>query len=285
MKNKTWKYWVVASIALLLVGCGGGAKKQTNEEASMDSTTMACDGLKTLQLDGVKVTWIQDNAKERLMERTLFADASDELIDSLKLADGIPSSMSTFLVETDGDRILFDTGMGAPDSRLLSGLASLGVTPADIKYLYLTHFHGDHIGGMMKGDSIVFPNAEVYASKVEYDAWLKMSSERNAQVVKTMNAYKDRLHLFEFGETLPGNVVTMNAEGHTPGHTVYQAGKLLVIADLIHGAALQLEHPEICAAYDMDKDAAVKSRKHFLRYAKENGLTMTGMHLPPPGFK
>lgn len=285
MKNKTWKYWVVASIALLLVGCGGGAKKQTNEEASMDSTTMACDGLKTLQLDGVKVTWIQDNAKERLMERTLFADASDELIDSLKLADGIPSSMSTFLVETDGDRILFDTGMGAPDSRLLSGLASLGVIPADIKYLYLTHFHGDHIGGMMKGDSIVFPNAEVYASKVEYDAWLKMSSERNAQVVKTMNAYKDRLHLFEFGETLPGNVVTMNAEGHTPGHTVYQAGKLLVIADLIHGAALQLEHPEICAAYDMDKDAAVKSRKHFLRYAKENGLTMAGMHLPPPGFK
>lgn len=285
MKNKTWRYWVVASIVLLLVGCGGGAKKQTNEEASMDSTTMACDGLKTLQLDGVKVTWIQDNAKERLMERTLFADASDELIDSLKLADGIPSSMSTFLVETDGVRILFDTGMGAPDSRLLSGLASLGVTPADIKYLYLTHFHGDHIGGMMKGDSIVFPNAEVYASKVEYDAWLKMSSERNAQVVKTMNAYKDRLHLFEFGETLPGNVVTMNAEGHTPGHTVYQAGKLLVIADLIHGAALQLEHPEICASYDMDKDAAVKSRKHFLRYAKENGLTMAGMHLPPLGFK
>lgn len=285
MKNKTWKYWVVVSVALLLVGCGGGAKKQTNEEASMDSTTMACDGLKTLQLDGVQVTWIQDNAKERLMERTLFADASDELIDSLKLADGIPSSMSTFLVETDGVRILFDTGMGAPDSRLLSGLASLGVTPADIKYLYLTHFHGDHIGGMMKGDSIVFPNAEVYASKVEYDAWLKMPSDRNAQVVKTMNAYKDRLHLFEFGETLPGNVVTMNAEGHTPGHTVYQAGKLLVIADLIHGAALQLEHPEICAAYDMDKDAAVKSRKHFLRYAKENGLTMAGMHLPPPGFK
>lgn len=285
MKNKTWRYWVVASIVLLLVGCGGGAKKQTNEEASMDSTTMACDGLKTLQLDGVKVTWIQDNAKERLMERTLFADASDELIDSLKLADGIPSSMSTFLVETDGVRILFDTGMGAPDSRLLSGLASLGVTPADIKYLYLTHFHGDHIGGMMKGDSIVFPNAEVYASKVEYDAWLKMPSDRNAQVVKTMNAYKDRLHLFEFGETLPGNVVTMNAEGHTPGHTVYQAGKLLVIADLIHGAALQLEHPEICTSYDMDKDAAVKSRKHFLRYAKENGLTMAGMHLPPPGFK
>lgn len=129
MKNKTWRYWVVASIVLLLVGCGGGAKKQTNEEVSMDSTTMACDGLKTLQLDGVKVTWIQDNAKERLMERTLFADASDELIDSLKLADGIPSSMSTFLVETDGVRILFDAGMGAPDSPFIVGVGLFGSNP------------------------------------------------------------------------------------------------------------------------------------------------------------
>lgn len=193
--------------------------------------------------------------------------------------------MSAFLVETGGIRILFDTGMGAPDSRLLSGLASLGVTPSDIKYLYLTHFHGDHIGGMMKGDRVVFPDAEVYASKVEYDAWLKMPADRNAQVLKTMNAYKDRLHLFEFGETLPGNVVAMNAEGHTPGHTVFQANKLLVIADLIHGAALQLEHPEICATYDMDKEKAVKSRKYFLQYAKDNGLTMAGMHLPAPAFK
>ena len=93
------------------------------------------------------------------------------------------------------------------------------------------------------------------------------------------------MHLFEFGETLPGNVVAMNAEGHTPGHTVFQANKLLVIADLIHGAALQLEHPEICATYDMDKEKAVKSRKYFLQYAKDNGLTMAGMHLPAPAFK
>jgi glyoxylase-like metal-dependent hydrolase (beta-lactamase superfamily II) len=285
MRNKTWKYLVVTSAIFVLSACGGGTKKQVNEDVSMDSVNVVCDGLKTLQLDEVKVTWIQDNAKERLMERTLFADADDSLIESLKLEGGIPSSMSAFLVETGGIRILFDTGMGAPDSRLLSGLASLGVTPSDIKYLYLTHFHGDHIGGMMRGDSVVFPDAEVYASKVEYDAWLKMPADRNAQVLKTMNAYKDRLHLFEFGETLPGNVVAMNAEGHTPGHTVFQANKLLVIADLIHGAALQLEHPEICATYDMDKEKAVKSRKYFLQYAKDNGLTMAGMHLPAPAFK
>ena len=100
-----------------------------------------------------------------------------------------------------------------------------------------------------------------------------------------MDAYKSRLHLFEFGDTLPGNIVTMNAVGHTPGHTVFQAGKLLVIGDLIHGAAFQIEHPEICASFDMDKEAAVKSRKQYLQYAKDNRLTMAGMHLPAPAFK
>lgn len=136
----------------------------------------------------------------------------------------------------------------------------------------------------MKNDSVVFPHAEIYASKAEYDSWMKMEAEKNGQVVRVMNAYKDRLHLFAFGDTLPGKVVAMEAVGHTPGYTVFQAGKLLMIGDLIHGAALQLEHPEICATYDMDKQEAIKTRKKLLQYARENGLVIAGMHLPVPAF-
>ena len=113
---------------------------------------------------------------------------------------------------------------------------------------------------------------------------MKMEAEKNGQVVRAMNAYKDRLHLFAFGDTLPGKVVAMEAVGHTPGHTVFQAGKLLIIGDLIHGAALQLEHPEICTTYDMDKQEAIKTRKNLLQYARENGLVIAGMHLPVPAF-
>ena len=58
--------------------------------------------LATLTLDGMKVTWIRDNAQARLMPRTLFPDASDALIDSLSLQNGVPASISTFLVEKDG---------------------------------------------------------------------------------------------------------------------------------------------------------------------------------------
>ena len=111
-----------------------------------------------------------------------------------------------------------------------------------------------------------------------------MADKANRQQVATMEAYKDRLHLFQFGDTLPGGVVAMDAVGHTPGHTVFQAGGLLVVGDLMHGAALQKVHPEVCATFDMDKEAAIGARRRFIRYAEENGLTMAGMHLPVPAF-
>lgn len=241
--------------------------------------------LEMLETSGSKVIWIQDNEGSHMMKTELFADAPKGLLDSLNLQNGISASMSTFLVECDSVRILFDTGLGSPNSRLVKVLKENGISPEDIQYIYLTHFHGDHIGGMMREDSVVFPNAQVYASRSEYEAWMNMPADKNAQVVKTMNAYKKNIHLFEFGDTLPRRVLTIDAVGHTPGHTAFQAGKLLVIGDLVHGAALQLEHPEICASYDMDKETAIKTRIRILQYAKDNGLTMAGMHLPAPGFK
>lgn len=287
MKNVVIKGMIGMAAALIFAGCGNQSKQKTENAMNTDSTQVIPDAgkfLSTITLDGTKVTWIRDNAVERLMPRTLFPDATDALIDSLSLRDGVPASISTFLVESDGKLLLFDTGNGTPDGKLLEGLKSLNVSPEDIDYLFITHFHGDHIGGMMDNGSPVFPNAQVYASKAEYDGWMKMPSGKRAQVEATMKAYKDRLHLFAFGDKLPGNVVAMEAVGHTPGHTVYQLGKLLVIGDLMHGAALQMKHPEICATYDMDKTAAIKSRKYYIQYARENGLVMAGMHLPVPAF-
>lgn len=274
---------LAGAFTALVSACGGSAQKASDAADSVTATVYM--GTKTIRLDSVKATWIRDNAHDKRMPVSLFDGKAVQAADSLGLGEGIPSSVSTFLVETGGKRILFDTGMGAADSQLLEGLKAAGTTPEKVDYLYLTHFHGDHIGGMMKGDTVVFPNAQVYASKMEYDAWMKMEEEKKAQVVKTMDAYKDRLHLFEFGDVLPGQVLTLKAVGHTPGHTVYQAGRLLVIGDLVHGAALQMADPSICASYDMDKNEAVASRIRILDYARKGGFTMAGMHLPMPAFK
>ena len=244
---------------------------------------------KTIKLaNGASVTWIQDNQGEKLNPRSLFSDASDSLFASLNLPDGIPASVSTFLLQIDGKNILFDAGLGAFGGQTLNRLAALDVTPDKIDLIYLTHFHMDHIAGLVVKDSAgkdvkAFNNAAVYAGKVEYDAWMNDIPKNDLQKA-VMGIYKDRLHLFAFGDSLPHGVLALDAVGHTPGHTAFQVSNLLVIGDLMHGYALQKNHPEINSNYDMDKEKSIESRKRLMQYARDNKLTMAGMHLPPPGF-
>ena len=244
---------------------------------------------KTIKLaNGASVTWIQDNQGEKLNPRSLFSDASDSLYNSLNMPDGVPASVSVFLLQIDGKNILFDAGLGAFGGQTLDRLAAFDITPDKIDLIYLTHFHVDHIAGMIAKDSAgknvkVFNNATVYAGKVEYDAWMSDIPKNDLQKA-VMGIYKDRLHLFAFGDSLPHGVLALDAVGHTPGHTAFQISNLLVIGDLMHGYALQKDHPEINSNYDMDKEKSIESRKRLMQYARDNKLTMAGMHLPPPGF-
>ena len=249
----------------------------------------AVEGTKTVALaNGATVTWIQDNEGEKLNPRSLFSDASDSLFESLNMPAGIPATVSTFLVQTNGDYILFDAGLGAFGGQLLNRLEALGVSPDSIKSIYLTHFHVDHIAGLISkdnsgNDAKAFKNAAIYAGKVEYDAWMNNIPKNDLQK-NVMALYKDSLHLFAFGDNLPHGILAMDAVGHTPGHTAFQFSNLLVIGDLMHGYALQKDHPEINSNYDMDKSKSIESRKRIMQYARENKLLMAGMHLPAPGF-
>ena len=172
--------------------------------------------------------------------------------------------------------------------QLQKRLAALSVNPDSIGLVYLTHFHVDHISGLVAkdetgNDTKAFKNAAVYAGKVEYDAWMNDIPKNDLQK-NIMALYKDSLHLFAFGDTLPHGVRAIDAVGHTPGHTAFQLANLLIVGDLMHGYALQKDHPEINSNYDMDKPKSAESRKRIMQYARDNKLLMAGMHLPPPGF-
>ena len=230
------------------------------------------------------ITWIEDKPGGNLQPCKLYPEVPDSLWNALGLKEGVPSGMNCFLLKTEGKTILLDAGLGAPFSQLLPKLKEEGVTPENLELIFITHLHPDHIGGLLKEGKVTFPKAHLYVNRVEAEAWQAMNGD-NAKLAKAvLEAYKDRLRLFEAGDTLEGGVKSIAAYGHTPGHTVFQKDSILVIADLIHGAALQLEHPEYCPTYDMDAAAARESRFRILKYAREHHLTLYGMHLPAPGF-
>lgn len=249
----------------------------------MMSCTQKTMNAKEVQ-EPVTITWIEDKPGPTVQEHKIYPSVPDSIWEALGLQDGVPSSMSCFLLRAEGETILLDAGLGAPFSQLLPKLNEAGITPDDLKLIYITHMHPDHIGGLLKDGKVVFPNAELWINSVEVKAWEMMDQEKAALPHAVLAAYKDKLHLFEAGDTLAGGVTAIAAYGHTPGHTVFQKDSILVIADLMHGAALQMEHPEYCPFYDMDPELAIKSRKRILEYARQNKLTMYGMHLPSPGF-
>lgn len=222
---------------------------------------------------------IQDNLQPRMMARALFPDAPDSLISALGLEEGIPASVCVYLVRKDGKNLLFDAGNGTADSQLLPAMEKAGVSPSEIDGIFITHLHGDHTGGMLKDGEPVFANAKVYLNKEEYDGWGE--NARNNEVLK---AYSDRLVIFDADEELPYGIKAVKAYGHTPGHTMYRFDNVLIAGDIMHGVALQLDHPEVCAGFDMNKDKARESRRMCIRIAEEEGLRVYGMHFPEPFY-
>ena len=230
----------------------------------------------------VEIHPIQDNVQPRMMQRALFQDAPDSLISALGLEEGIPASVCAFLVKTQGKEILFDAANGAPDSQLLPKLSSLEVKPEDIDHIFITHLHGDHIGGLTAEDKAVFPNAQLHINTDELDAWMAMPAEQTTRLKKIIELYKDRLHAFTIEDTLPCGIKAIEAYGHTPGHTVYQVGKNIIAGDIMHGTALQVDYPQYSARFDMDKEKAVETRKAIMKTAEDQGLKVYGMHFPEP---
>ena len=278
------KLFLAAMTAVALAGCGGSTQNnaQNNSTAQNNAETPQQSDYKFLDakekaFDGFTLYWLKDNEGDKKFPFDLFGNVPEDVKKDVNMPDGMPSSISAYLIKTNGKTILFDAGLGpSRNGQLLNELSKINVTPEQIDYVYITHFHGDHIGGMLNADGEkVFTNAEVYVSRLEKESDLG----KGEQAVKMFEKYGDKIHVFNFGDKLPEDVLAIDAVGHTPGHTAFQKGNLLIIGDLMHALALQLKYPEYCPNFDGDKEKAIASRKRILDFAKQNGLTICGMHL------
>ena len=222
---------------------------------------------------------------QQQMSAELFAGQDDELLKKI-LPDGMAEASINVFMQERGDRIvLFDAGLGASrNGRLLANLDSVGVLPDEITDICITHFHGDHIGGLISPEGeAIFKNAKLHFSDLELEAWtVGELKDKNEMVEKMLFAYEGRCETFQAGDTIVDGIVTIAAPGHTPGHTMYDVGDVIVVGDLMHAVALQVEHPEFSAKYDFEPELAVQTRKAMLEIARTSHKPLAGMHFPAP---
>ncbi|MDR3135380.1 MAG: MBL fold metallo-hydrolase [Deltaproteobacteria bacterium] len=244
------------------------------------------------KIGNLEVTAISDATGE--MPSSLLSGIEPDKVKEVETSIGatglkFPSFVNVFVVSLPEGLVLVDTGNG-PSSNLVKNIMAAGIDLADIKAILLTHFHSDHIGGLVGIDGKpAFPNVTVYADKIEDNYWLG-SSTRGEQAKRGVNPYKGngQYKIVSPGdEVLPG-VKVVELYGHTPGHVGYlfEAGDedFLAWGDIVHIGYVQFKYPEAAMQYDVDKGKAVETRKKILQQSSDNGYAVAGAHLPFPGI-
>jgi N-acyl homoserine lactone hydrolase len=153
-------------------------------------------------------------------------------------------TFSCYLIKHGDDYMIWDTGnaptagAGAPKSTLTQLLGEVHVTPAQVKFVAISHYHGDHTGQVSQ-----FPSATLLIGKGDWDALNdpRSAAASSAQFFTNWTTGGGKVEPLPgdkdvFGD---GSVIVLNTPGHTPGHhsllvKLKTMGNVLVTGDLAH---------------------------------------------------
>ncbi len=186
----------------------------------------------------------------------------------------------------------FKRWAGREDMTYLTALATAGVKPEQIDYVFCTHLHLDHCGWhtqMRNGRWVpTFPNARYIFAKDEYAYAEREYREKQdpvfmENVVPVMEA--GRGVLVDTDYAIDDCLYLESTPGHTPGHCavrlVSKGEQGVVTGDLIH-SPLQCAHPEWNFLYDDNPALAGHTRRAFLNRYADTGTLVLGTHFPAP---
>jgi glyoxylase-like metal-dependent hydrolase (beta-lactamase superfamily II) len=151
---------------------------------------------------------------------------------------------SCYLIKHGDDYMMWDTGQAttagavAPKVAVADLLAQLKVTPDQVKFVGISHYHGDHIG-----QANAFPKATLLIGKGDWDGLTSAKPPMGVNPdlvsnwisgggkVEPVSADRD-----VFGD---GTVIMLNTPGHTPGHhslmvKLAQMGTVILSGDAAH---------------------------------------------------
>jgi glyoxylase-like metal-dependent hydrolase (beta-lactamase superfamily II) len=293
--SRTWTLLV-----LLLAACAPPESEpakpaEASAPAAAEAAPVAVQSSKSFQIGALTAMALSDGVIELPNDNQVFGvgltpgDVAAVLSANGLATDKLHLNVQPLLVKTADRRLLFDTGAGTlfgpTTGKLASSLTEAGIDPASVSDIFISHSHGDHVGGLMNAEGkLAFPNATVHISQPE---WEHMSSQQ--QYRSAIEVLKSKVHAFAPGaELVPGLVRAVAVRGHTPGHSAYRIGtgkdSLIYVGDSMHHYVVSVQKPEWTIAFDGDKPTATASRQALLAELAASGERVYAVHFPFPGL-
>jgi glyoxylase-like metal-dependent hydrolase (beta-lactamase superfamily II) len=207
-----------------------------------------------------------------------------------------------------GKLVLIDTGTGEANykktngaaGQLVSNLAAAGIDRNAVNTVIISHYHGDHINGLLMADnSLTYPNAEILVPEKEHAYWMDDGEMSRASKGRIEDNFKNvrrvmnkevlkRVRTNAWGkEVLPG-ITSQGTPGHTFGHSsfVLASGNdsVYVQSDVTHVPFLFVLHPDWHAFYDQDGQMAEDTRRKVYDMLAAEKMRVQGFHYPFPSL-
>ena len=295
--------------ASLIVAC---SKKEeapptaaTPAEAPAAPAAAKIDGVESFKVGDLSAQALRDGGMELPNDNKVFGlgrtpeDVAAVLSAAGQPPDKLALSIQPLLVKSADKVLLFDTGAGTnfgPGAgKLGESLAAAGVDAQSVTDIFISHVHGDHVGGLVNAQGApVFPNATIHLSKPEWTflSGLKPEAAKEIGVANQaalVAAMTPKVDAFAPGaDLLPGVVKAVEIKGHTPGHSGYliTSGQdsLLYVGDSMHHFIVSVQKPEWTMAYDGDRDTGAASRAALVAQLADDGQRVYAVHFPFPGL-
>ena len=259
--------------------------------------------LQTYQFGQMTLTWLR-GADKYTDAGTLFGPVPKAVWSRFypTTDDGLMADLTDpILISYLGKYYLIDSSLGTEkldskqrrnlgiisENRVVESLNSLGLSPADIDVILMTHMHNDHSGGLTRkeGDEIVstFPKATIYVQAIEWDEVRNPNARtRGTYLKENWEAVQEQVQTFEeWLEVVPG-IEMHHTGGHSNGHSII----LLKQGEetMIHMADLLLTHahrnPLWVAAVDDYPMNSIRAKEKWIQEAYENSYKFFFYHDP-----
>jgi glyoxylase-like metal-dependent hydrolase (beta-lactamase superfamily II) len=222
--------------------------------------------------------------------------------------DMMTTPYNPVVVNTGAKLVLIDTGTGEANferskgtaGQLLRNLAAAGIDTGAIDAVIISHYHGDHVNGLLKADkTLAFPNAEILVPVAEHAFWMDDGEMSRAPKGRMEGLFKNnrqvfsgevlkRLRTYEWGKEVVPGITAVDTSGHSAAHTSHVvasgASKVFVQADVTHVPWLFARNPGWHAFYDQDPGKAEATRRKVYDMLAAEKMLVQGFHYPFPAL-